>query len=65
MSHKQVEVWSWIFVCGWTCTEVINLHSHLSGCGQTCPGMLKVMSNSESASSQEWVEAWSCIFAYG
>ena len=41
--------WIGIFVCNYT---------SLSGCGQECMGMPKVMPNSELASSQEWVELW-------
>ena len=35
-----------------------------SFCGQARLGMPRVMQNSESASSREWVEVWSCCFFF-
>ena len=52
-SHKQVEVWTWNFVCDQTPIEATDL---LSGFGQAYLGMLKVILNSESGLSAKWVE---------
>ena len=56
ISHKRLEIWGWSFVCDCLFKFVQIYSVVLSLHGQACLDVAKVIPNSMSTSSREWIE---------